>query len=781
MKKSIRNILVIILAVTAAVCAAIGLAACKSGDEIKSLSIENAKIDFMIGDEFTLGDDCVIYAVYGDGTKKDVTSEVEIRKENGFDMNVANDYQITVSYGGKREVYTIYVNDFTSILRKIELDTQTVKKQYALGEEVSLDGLTLILTYENAQNRLVVSKTTSLKNFEVEVKSENGTVADEVFTVLGNYTVTVSQGSVKASYTVNVNGVNISTVQSALYVGKIFKTEVASGTQKVESSLHGGGYFDDSFYDYKFGDNYTYLKNTEEITTYEPDENDPDILVPVVRTLITESHFSMDGDEVFCARFENGGFVPNHSLQVSMMEGAPNGLWYSFLNVYGIENALTELYKAAKECTNKDLVENADEANRKYSFKFSGLVNYASRPDYYETEVTFTLGEKYNIESVTYTQKYWENNETASGADWYVPSFVTDENGHTEPKIVYSKSTRVTVSQTVGEREESNPYSKDMFTFNSFSLKYNGVDLGDNGTIKCSMSNPKLTIEISDILPESADFNHDKMLFSFEGNRFGYQDSAGVPVGPARGFLAYRSGKAINVTLLNGGKWVLYVKTAQIEKSITFEVSGEAPVTINPYIRNDASGTFYTGSEKTISLVGAVYFYGNVSFGTDSSQEATVTSSNASTAVIEKTVADGVSCFKFTATAAGEYKVRIVSSSNPSVYCDFTFTVSEAPDFAQLLSGTYITSDVADTVYEVAFNPSSTEEPFSGTVTVTQTTAGGEEKSQTFTYSVITESMEISLVEVSGTKLGVDLSVNAAGQLVLNDVYENDYVLQRKA
>ena len=333
MKKSIRNFLVIILAVAAVVCAAVGLAACKNGDELKRLSIENAKIDFMIGDEFTLGDDCKIYAVYGDGSKKDVTAEAEIRKENGFDMNTPNDYQITVSYGGKREVYTIYVNDFTSVLRKIELDTEGVKKQYALGEEISYDGLTLTLTYENAQGRTVISKTNSLKNFDVEVKAENGTVIDEVFTVLGNYTVTVSQGNVKASYTVNANGVNISTVQSALYVGKIFKTELASGTQHVEGALRGSDeYFDEYNYEYKFGNNYTYVKNSMQHTYYLPSEEDPDTLVPVETEEITESHYSMDGEDIFCARFENGELKGNFSLQNAMMNGEPNHLCYLAVN-----------------------------------------------------------------------------------------------------------------------------------------------------------------------------------------------------------------------------------------------------------------------------------------------------------------------------------------------------------------------------------------------------------------------------------------------------------------
>lgn len=788
MKSTLRNIFTVILVLAASICLALGLAACQPEAKVTELIIENAKVDFVVGDEFTLGDDCVIYAVYDDGTRVDVTAEAELRKEAGFDMNVSDEYQITVSFGGKKEVYSIYVSDFNNVLKKIELDTSGVKKQYALGDVVSFDGLIIAATYENAQGRLVVFHYTSLKNFNVEIKAQDGTVTEEAFMKLGNYTITVSQGNVRASYAVTVNGIGISSVQSAINIGKIFSSEVASGTQSVESSLHGGEYFDDTDYEYKYGDNYTYVKDTRVEETFVPGEDEGDEGTMVKQTIVNEYHYSILDGEIFCARFENGKLATTSQLLDEMMNGPVNLLWYSFLSVYGIENTLSELYKAAKVCTNGDLVETVDEANRAYSFTFSGLVNHTSRPDYYETTVSFTLGEKYNIKSAEYTQKYWENNESASGAEWYVPSFITDENGKTVPNIVYSKATHVVIRQQTGERTAQNPYSKSLFTVTSFDLSYNGVTLdGPDGTIQCNMSNPNIQIKIQNILPVTADLTVDRMLFSYEGNRGGYQDSVGVPVGPSRGFLAYRSGvtaDVINVTLKGGGTWKLLIKTAEVEKSVTFVVTGEAPTVVEPFIRNEASGNFYAGNSKTITVNGEIYFYGNISMGLDASQTATVTSANASTATVERTKAGDISCFKFTASVAGTYTVRVVSDSNQTAYCDFTFTVAEEPDYAALLNGKY-TVTTGEEIYEVTFTQSSTD-PVTGTVLVvkTPTNSSGEPdtanaKSQTFDFSVNRSNMEIVLVGDIGNTLGIDLSVNAAGNLILNDVHDNNYVLQR--
>ena len=765
MKSALRNVFIVILSIAAAACMAVGLAACQKEAKVTELVLENIKTDFLVGDEFTLGDG-VIYAVYDDGSKVDVTDKAELRKEPGFNMDVSDEYQITVSYGGKKEVYSIYVSATDNVLKKIELDTSVVKTQYNLGEAVSFEGLIITATYETNQGRPVIFNYTSVKNFAVEIKSQNGETVEDAFMELGRYTVTISQGNVKASYTVNVEGISISTVQSAINIGKIFSYEVASGTQSRELSQQGGDYFDDMTYTYTYGDNYTYVKETFISKTLDGTEE-----------IITENHFSLVDGEIFCARYENGNFASNPPLLAEMMEGPVNTIWYEFLSVYGIENTLVYLYKGATESTNDDLVETADVASRTYSFTYSGLVNNASVPDYYETTVTFTLGEKYNIQSAEYTQKYWENNQHTH----FEHTFTTDANGKTTPNTPYSRATHVVVGQETGERTATNPHSKSEFSISSFDLTYNGETLdAPNATIQCSMDNPKLQINIANIQPATANFTLDRMYFSYVGYNYEPVDSAtALDFGPSRGFGAYRIGNTIYVNLKGGGSWTLLITTDNIEKSITFEVTGEAPTAIESFIRNESSGNFYAGDEKTITLNGAIYFYGNVAMGLNNRQTASVTSENASTATIEEAEIGGIACFKFTASAAGVYTVRVVSEPNVYATCDFTFTVTEAPDYAELLSGKYTVTDAVGNVYDLTFTLDNTDE-VTGTVTVVKTLANSEDTlSQTYDFSINAASMEILLVGDDGDRLGIDITISAEGDLVLNDVNENNYILQR--
>ena len=110
MKKSVR--ITVLLAISVALLlAAIAFTACGSKNPVTNLRVENPRINFMRGDEFETGKDFAVFAEYKDGTEKNVTADVSIRQESGMDMNVPGNYQITVSYGDKKTIYTIDVND----------------------------------------------------------------------------------------------------------------------------------------------------------------------------------------------------------------------------------------------------------------------------------------------------------------------------------------------------------------------------------------------------------------------------------------------------------------------------------------------------------------------------------------------------------------------------------------------------------------------------------------------------------------------------------------------
>lgn len=76
MKKTLRSILIVMLALTCAACMAAGLTACSVKAE--GLRLENPRTEFKIGDEFETGEDFRVYAIFSGKPEKDVTEEAVI-------------------------------------------------------------------------------------------------------------------------------------------------------------------------------------------------------------------------------------------------------------------------------------------------------------------------------------------------------------------------------------------------------------------------------------------------------------------------------------------------------------------------------------------------------------------------------------------------------------------------------------------------------------------------------------------------------------------------------
>ncbi|MCI8458699.1 MAG: hypothetical protein HFE46_03405 [Clostridia bacterium] len=769
MKKTLRFGIGILL-VAALLCAAFSMAACDSDTGLLRLRVENARISFMRGDTFETGEEFAVYAEYKDGTEKNVTAEAAVRQESGMDMNVPGDYQITVSYGGKKVVYTVYVNDAEDVLRKIELDTSAVKKSYQLGDSVSFDGLVLKLTYENAQNALFTVTSTSLKNFSVQLQSADGTVTDEVFAALGAYTVTISQGDVKASYAVTVDGINISTVQGALAVGGFYRDRVASGETQVQNAMPAisdGTPYEAYRYTYMFGNNYTKFEEWHE----SPQKT---------------FHCSKDDEGVFIVYMENGVIKTNNATHPDMINGVPFHLWYYKDSEYGIEAALDNLYAHAKACSNNDLKETADESTRAYSFAFSGLVFGSRDSDYYETQVKFTLGEDYNIESVQYTQTYYENNYALEGQmEGWVPMFTTDPaTGITTPGKRFSQRVIVSVTQTAGERTAENEYDRDMFRIKSYDLVFNGQTLEDNATIECNVATPQYAVQIANIQPATAGFAQDTMYFDYEGSYLGGRKETLLS---NEHFTVYRDDttNSIRITVYHGGTWTLLFRTYNTERKLTISVTGNAPTQMTGHIYNSASKLFYASSSQTVAKGGNVYFYGKVNDFSDARQTAqlTDTDGDAETVMIGQTEIDGVRCFTFSATANGVYTVTVTSDAANSVSCVFTFTVNDLPVFDDLLNGAYTATDSMGNIYDLVFTfAGGAQGEGSVQVTKTPTHENGtpiEEQAVRETLSFTVDGGLIEVTPPQNDQLWVMFELNENNELMLVNARGNRYVLTR--
>lgn len=767
MKNKLRKILLVLLVTLSVVCAAAGLAAC-GGVKLTGLEIENARVDFKIGDEFETGEDFAVFAVYSNGTRENVTSEALVAPEKNFNKDVYGDYQVIVSWGGKKEIYTVVYSDFDPILRKIEIDTANVKKDYSLGENISYDGIKITCTYENAQEELYTTTVTSVKNFTVDIVSESGHKVSDSFDELGNYTVTLSVGAVKASYSVTAQRVNINSVQTAIATANAFKGKVLSGTYikrgwqlDYQGNNPNGNlanedertqpYFVEFNYTYKFGDNYTYLKETQEYNA--------------------EYYFSIENGEIFCAQFV-GGMPVISNANLSMIYGVPLDLWYNREHYYGPESVLTVLYRAAQSCTNKDLKETANEATKTYSFSFSGLVFQSNKDDYYETKVEFSLGDDNILSYIKIDQKCWQENK--DNADGNPPTFNTNATtGITTPNGDCSKREVSTVTQVSGERTETNPKSPSALIIKNYALMYNGEDLS-NGSLECNVGT--LKINIASITPSTASFESDNLWLNYVGSNAPDENAAGLGLYDV-GFSVMVNGTVIDANFKQGGVYTIIFKTENTYKTVTFNVIGNPPSSFTATLGNEKTNQFSPGNAKTVSIGSIVYFRGEPNTNADYRQTAAVTSGDASKVTLEEAVLGGVKCYTFKASAAGTYVVT-ASSVSSSAKCTFTFTVSEPPDFAAMLTGNYTAhSNMAD--YTVAFTPDgSAQDKVSGTVVITQDD-GEDVKTQTLTYDVDFETQTVKLTHVSGTKLGADIVLNAEGKLALEDSYEKVLVLNR--
>ena len=770
MKGSKRCIVFAVVAVLL-LCTMLIFVACDKDNQsdIVELRVENAKINFMCGDMFETGDNFKVYAEHKDGSIEDVTVSATVRKESGMDMSVAGDYQITVAFADKRVIYTVYVNDSENVLRRIELDTSAVTKQYRLGDKVSLDGLVLSLTYENSQNVVFSETTTALNDFNIAIVGTDGTVIDDIFTSLGTFTVTVSRGNVKASFNMTADSVNISTVQSALAVGGYYSRDVASGNIRVQgarmyipegSTLKPGEAFTTESYEYAFGDNYTYFKESH---------NAP----------VAEYHCTVDSEGLFVTYLQDGVISTSNRNNPSMMNGAPLFLWYNSETVYGVENMLNNLYSHALKSSNNDLKETVDESKKTYSFTFSGLEQRDIKSDYYETTVTFKLGENYAITNVEVTQDYYENNSSLSGQEGYKPTFTTDVSGKTKPNGDYTYRTLITVEQTLGERTAQNKYGRDMFNVSSYKLMYDGKELADNAVLECVAGN-MYNLQIVDVLPSTANLAVDVMLFDYEGNREG----ADLWIANEH-FSLTRSGNNITLSTKHGGTWTFIFKTKNTTRTLKINVIGEAPrEDMKPKLLNNASGTFYDGNEKTISVGDEVYFYGAVEQYANAAQTATVYADYAQYATVTPTTVGGVACWKFTATKEGTYQVTVVSDVAAIVRCIFTFTVSKV-DFTGLLSGTYTVQDRAGVIYTATFAVNDSE-PIAGSVSVTRTPTDEDDNlivdkavTQTFTFSV--EGTRIAVAHSVSDTIWVEFEVDENNNIVLIDQHNIKFVMTKSS
>lgn len=406
-----------------------------------------------------------------------------------------------------------------------------------------------------------------------------------------------------------------------------------------------------------------------------------------------------------------------------------------------------------------------DEKYENLSYKETGgiyLFEYGEDSDdyYFVNEVEFTMNGEYSIVSASFTQKHYTDGFSA-GADGVV---------RPDGTAGVASTIRLEMTQSVGERTATNPHAGSDLLLTDFDLICDDELIEENTVIR-GLAGDMLSIKITNLQPGTASLAFDVLSFS---------DGVGTPsstIFTCNGYAVYRQDDVIRLTLSNGGDWTLVISSENVTKRIKLHVVGRAPEKLTTEVYRDALNSF-AETDKASPMVGVpVYFravpnqYAN---GAYTAELLTKTGD----ATIELTQVDGVECWKFVSDTVGSYEIRMTSTQDETVSCILTVTVTDVPDYADLLTGTYQTTDGAGNAYTVKFERDSGAN-VGGTVTVEYTPKGGEKQTQTMRFCVSEGDIEPKLESLSGTNLGVAFKVDAAGRLKLEDRYGNLLTLTR--
>lgn len=132
------------------------LTACGKVD-VNKIEVSNQKTEFAYGDEFSLGDDFEIKAVFSDGvTRVLLTSEYEV-DSSAYNKLVAGTYEIVISYKQdttKQVSYNVVVKD--KVMSSIAVSTTDAPKAtYIQGQTLDLSVGKLIVSYEVGESDII--------------------------------------------------------------------------------------------------------------------------------------------------------------------------------------------------------------------------------------------------------------------------------------------------------------------------------------------------------------------------------------------------------------------------------------------------------------------------------------------------------------------------------------------------------------------------------------------------------------------------------------------------
>ena len=234
------------------------LVSCQSSI-VSSITIKGYQTTFTVGDTFN-HNGLLVEATTSDGNQN-VSDLVEVDSSQ-VDMSKPGVYAVVVKYQNIEKPYYITVEavENEQRLKSLAIDTTNAKTTYLVGEKFTSENLGVIATYQNSNDTPdTVKYLTDLSEFTIIIRDKNNNNAPETFTSIGEYTVFVTQGTIRTSYSINVVEGNID-LSSAITMADSNKGQVARGTVYNDISSDEEYAYKNKTVIYEFGSNLVSLE-----------------------------------------------------------------------------------------------------------------------------------------------------------------------------------------------------------------------------------------------------------------------------------------------------------------------------------------------------------------------------------------------------------------------------------------------------------------------------------------------------------------------------------------
>lgn len=735
MKK--KKLFMLALMAAVASTATITMASCdKKEDPIEvpektldDILVSGLKTNYVAGDTFSK-DGLKVTAKYSDGSEVDITSLVTFDYSK-LDLTTAGSYEVKFTYEGKSKSVTIVVAPQVIVYEDLEAAVEGI-----IAADDKVNGGTLEVKYGDSGDYDYKCEYTYgdgyviAKNTTYDVKNyDNNTTSD----VYEDVYLSNNDGSVFGVYVEKKKNSDDTFTESA--------SLLRNGSEEYVTRYSDGIGGIDSRACYKTGFT-NVLSGSAQNSVYGA--------ANFVNFLYEEYAFQEHGgayaEKGTCPHLDNAeGFKFGFNYIYNSGDSASNGTFYFRratieFTTDAATGAVDKAYVKIEKFSTEDL------------FGVTYISNLAEAPESSKINLTKTA-------NGTYIYTFTEEAETSNVNEY-------------------------TITQSIGAKADvsGNKYSIDKVMISSFEVvdAIRGHELADSididlndGTYDEDMGKSRFRYAyvIRSILPDTANPDLDKIDVIVDGVGANGHALTGNTLSDSDYAYANLSEKTLIFNY--PGTYTVTFKSQNVQKTVIFNVSAEAPHYVATRICEEDSDKFVSSNEIEIFQSNTLYINGvNTNskgaiedYRFDNNYTLTIVDANGNivenptcTLIKNADKINGYECYKFNATDAGTYYIKMTGATpktGEAASTTLKIIVNANPSVAEILNGSY-TVDVNGTKYSVVFTPDAADS-LVGSAVITNTT----DETQTETISYNYTDGKISTNHTAGSEFNIGFALTS--------------------